>query len=121
MRERRRKRDKKRRRAEREEEEAVLDEEDLDLIGEANPEWERKTAAQVCSISLYGGKSQAHDRSSQNSSVLSVATEMMANSAESAALTRSSPTMRTSTAPATLLARITTEWTSLPTLSKRMT
>ena len=31
-----------------EEEEAVLDEEDLDLIGEANPEWERKTAAQVC-------------------------------------------------------------------------
>lgn len=47
-RERRRKKDKKRRRAEREEEEAVLDEEDLDLIGEANPEWERKTAAQVC-------------------------------------------------------------------------
>jgi transcription elongation factor SPT6 len=25
----------------------VLDEEDLDLIGEANPEWERKTTAQV--------------------------------------------------------------------------
>jgi Acidic N-terminal SPT6 len=47
-RERRRRKDKKRRRAEREEEEAVLDEEDLDLIGEANPEWERKTAAQVC-------------------------------------------------------------------------
>lgn len=46
-RERRRKKDRKRRRAEREEEEAVLDEEDLDLIGEANPEWERKTAAQV--------------------------------------------------------------------------
>ncbi|KAH8821069.1 SH2 domain-containing protein [Xylogone sp. PMI_703] len=45
-RERRRRREKKRRRAEREEEEAVLDEEDLDLIGEANPEWERKTAAQ---------------------------------------------------------------------------
>lgn len=45
-RERRRRKDKKRRRAEREEEEAVLDEEDLDLIGEANPEWERKTAAQ---------------------------------------------------------------------------
>jgi len=44
--ERRRKKDRKRRRAEREEEEAVLDEEDLDLIGEANPEWERKTAAQ---------------------------------------------------------------------------
>ena len=49
-RERRRRKDKKRRRAEREEEEAVLDEEDLDLIGEANPEWERKTAAQVCAI-----------------------------------------------------------------------
>jgi transcription elongation factor SPT6 len=49
-RERRRRKDKKRRRAEREEEEAVLDEEDLDLIGEANPEWERKTAAQVCII-----------------------------------------------------------------------
>ena len=42
-----RRKDKKRRRAEREEEEAVLDEEDLDLIGEANPEWERKTAAQA--------------------------------------------------------------------------
>lgn len=28
----------------------MLDEEDLDLIGEANPEWERKTAAQVCQI-----------------------------------------------------------------------
>ena len=46
-RERRRKDKRKRRRAEREEEEAVLDEEDLDLIGEANPEWERKAAAQV--------------------------------------------------------------------------
>lgn len=45
-RERRRKDKRKRRRAEREEEEAVLDEEDLDLIGEANPEWERKAAAQ---------------------------------------------------------------------------
>ncbi|TAQ90193.1 hypothetical protein B7494_g1457 [Chlorociboria aeruginascens] len=44
--ERRRKKDRKRRRAEREEEEAVLDEEDLDLIGEANPEWERKTTTQ---------------------------------------------------------------------------
>lgn len=46
-RERRRKKDRKRRRAEREEEEAILDEEDLDLIGEANPEWERKAASQV--------------------------------------------------------------------------
>jgi hypothetical protein len=51
-RERRRRKDKKRRRAEREEEEAVLDEEDLDLIGEANPEWERKTAAQVNQIEM---------------------------------------------------------------------
>ncbi|KAG9238093.1 putative transcription elongation factor SPT6 [Amylocarpus encephaloides] len=30
----------------RDEEEAALDEEDLDLIGEANPEWERKTTTQ---------------------------------------------------------------------------
>ncbi|KIN06612.1 hypothetical protein OIDMADRAFT_101289 [Oidiodendron maius Zn] len=45
-RESRRRKEKKRRRAEREEEEAILDEEDLDLIGEANPDWERKTAAQ---------------------------------------------------------------------------
>lgn len=44
-RERRRRRDKKRRREQREEE--VLDDEDLDLIGEANPEWERKTTQQV--------------------------------------------------------------------------
>lgn len=44
--EQRRRRRKKRNRAEREQEEAVLDEEDLDLIGEAIPEWERKTAAQ---------------------------------------------------------------------------
>ena len=40
----------KRRRDKREEEEAALDEEDLDLIGEAIPEWERKTGAQVCSM-----------------------------------------------------------------------
>ncbi|ELR06845.1 Nucleosome remodeling protein [Pseudogymnoascus destructans] len=33
----------KRRRAEREKEEVALDEEDLDLIGEANPEWQAKT------------------------------------------------------------------------------
>ncbi|KAK0108359.1 Transcription elongation factor spt6 [Cadophora gregata] len=44
--EQRRRRRKKRNRAEREQEEAALDEEDLDLIGEAIPEWERKTAAQ---------------------------------------------------------------------------
>ncbi len=29
----------------------MLDEEDLDLIGEANPEWERKAQAQVRSLS----------------------------------------------------------------------
>ncbi|KAK4236734.1 SH2 domain-containing protein [Achaetomium macrosporum] len=44
--ERERRRKKKRRRQEREEEEQ-LDEEDLDLIGEANPEWERKTQTQT--------------------------------------------------------------------------
>ncbi|AEO62269.1 uncharacterized protein THITE_2106254 [Thermothielavioides terrestris NRRL 8126] len=44
--ERERRRKKKRRRAEREEEEQ-LDEEDLDLIGEANPEWERKSQPQT--------------------------------------------------------------------------
>ncbi|KAK0635152.1 SH2 domain-containing protein [Bombardia bombarda] len=44
--ERERRKKKKRRRAEREEEEQ-LDEEDLDLIGEANPEWERKTQTQT--------------------------------------------------------------------------
>ncbi|KAK3325180.1 SH2 domain-containing protein [Apodospora peruviana] len=43
--ERERRKKKKRRRAEREEEEQ-LDEEDLDLIGEAIPEWERKTQTQ---------------------------------------------------------------------------
>ena len=29
----------------------MLDEEDLDLIGEANPEWERKTQVKVSSLS----------------------------------------------------------------------
>jgi hypothetical protein len=42
----------KRRRAQREEEEAVLDEEDLDLIGEANPEWDREKTTQACHIHL---------------------------------------------------------------------
>ncbi len=50
-----RRKKKKRRRVEREEEEQ-LDEEDLDLIGEANPEWERKSQPQVrlpsCGASL---------------------------------------------------------------------
>lgn len=44
----RRRRRKKRRRAEREQEE-VLDDEDLDLIGEANPDYQRREQAQVCS------------------------------------------------------------------------
>lgn len=54
--ERERRRKKKRRRAEREEEEQ-LDEEDLDLIGEANPEWERKTQAQVSYLSALQSSS----------------------------------------------------------------
>ncbi|EHK96165.1 Nucleic acid-binding protein [Glarea lozoyensis ATCC 20868] len=37
---------KERKKRSRDEEEAALDEEDLDLIGEANPEWERKTTSQ---------------------------------------------------------------------------
>ncbi|TVY84007.1 Transcription elongation factor SPT6 [Lachnellula suecica] len=45
-RERARKKRERRRKRHREEEEAALDDEDLDLIGEANPEWERKAAAQ---------------------------------------------------------------------------
>lgn len=46
-RERRRRERKKRRREEREEEEAGLDEEDLDLIGEANLGFQRKAPAEV--------------------------------------------------------------------------
>lgn len=46
-RERRRTERKKRRREEREEEEAGLDEEDLDLIGEANPDFERRIPSEV--------------------------------------------------------------------------
>lgn len=46
-RERRRRERKKRRREEREEEEAGLDEEDLDLIGEANPNFERRAPSEV--------------------------------------------------------------------------
>ncbi len=47
--ERRRKREKKRRRAQREEEE-VLDDEDLDLIGEAVPEWDRQATNEVFTL-----------------------------------------------------------------------
>ena len=46
-RERRRKERRKRRREEREEEEAGLDDEDLDLIGEANPELARRVQSEV--------------------------------------------------------------------------
>ena len=44
---RRRQERKKRRREEREEEEAGLDEEDLDLIGEAHPEYEQRATSEV--------------------------------------------------------------------------
>lgn len=46
-RERKRREKRKRRRAEREEHEAVLDEEDLDLIGALQPEYERSAPSQV--------------------------------------------------------------------------
>ncbi len=46
----RRRERKKRRREEREEEEAGLDDEDLDLIGEANPDFAPRKQVQVCSL-----------------------------------------------------------------------
>lgn len=46
---RRRRERRKRRREEREEEEAGLDDEDLDLIGEANPDFESRQQSQVFS------------------------------------------------------------------------
>ena len=46
-RERKKKERRKRRREEREEEEAGLDDEDLDLIGEANPELARRIQSEV--------------------------------------------------------------------------
>ena len=52
-RERRRREKKKRRREEREEEEAGLDEEDLDLIGEANPNFERRVPSEVWKYIFY--------------------------------------------------------------------
>lgn len=51
-RERRRER-KKRRREEREQEEDVLDEEDLDLIGETHPDYHRRQEEQVRTLKLY--------------------------------------------------------------------
>ncbi|KAF4631225.1 hypothetical protein G7Y89_g6908 [Cudoniella acicularis] len=61
QRERRRKRERHKKRKEREEEEAALDEEDLDLIGEANPEWERKTTAQPKLKRLKRGHREEND------------------------------------------------------------
>ncbi len=49
---RRRQERKKRRREEREEEEAGLDEEDLDLIGEALPDSERRVPSEVLQVSV---------------------------------------------------------------------
>lgn len=48
----RRRERKKRRREEREEEEAGLDDEDLDLIGEANPDFEIRKQVQVCRVPM---------------------------------------------------------------------
>lgn len=54
---RRRRERKKRRREEREEEEAGLDDEDLDLIGEANPDFERRAPSEVCDwVGLLSGQ-----------------------------------------------------------------
>lgn len=53
-RERRRREKKKRRREERDEEEAGLDEEDLDLIGEAIPGFERRAPSEVCGSRSLG-------------------------------------------------------------------
>ncbi|TGO11015.1 hypothetical protein BTUL_0119g00150 [Botrytis tulipae] len=57
---RRRRREKKRRREQREEE--GLDDEDLDLIGEANPEWERKTTQQPKFKRLKRGHREDNDQ-----------------------------------------------------------
>ncbi|KAI9860448.1 MAG: Transcription elongation factor spt6 [Trichoglossum hirsutum] len=61
-RDRRRRREKKRRRAQREEEEEALDEEDLDLIGEANPEFERRVASQSKFKRLKRGREEDRGR-----------------------------------------------------------
>ncbi len=53
-REERRRARRKRRREEREEAEAGLDDEDLDLIGEANPELARRVEAEVRARSFFG-------------------------------------------------------------------
>ncbi|KAI4128365.1 MAG: hypothetical protein LQ338_002767 [Usnochroma carphineum] len=60
-RERRRRERKKRRREEREEEEAGLDEEDLDLIGEANPDFERRAPTEPKLKRLKRGHKEDRD------------------------------------------------------------
>ncbi|KAL8704341.1 MAG: hypothetical protein Q9201_002492 [Fulgogasparrea decipioides] len=60
-RERRRRERKKRRREEREEEEAGLDEEDLDLIGEANPDFKRRAPSEPKLKRLKRGHKQDKD------------------------------------------------------------
>lgn len=70
-----------------------MDEEDLDLIGEANPDWERKTAAQVRCTGKATGAFTDH-RSSPSLNVSSAATEMMMMSVENEALKRCSLMMR---------------------------
>ncbi|KAI4258123.1 MAG: hypothetical protein L6R42_005289 [Xanthoria sp. 1 TBL-2021] len=60
-RERRRRERKKRRREEREEEEAGLDEEDLDLIGEANPNFERRAPSEPKLKRLKRGHKEDRD------------------------------------------------------------
>ncbi len=56
-REKRRRGDKKRRREERERVEEVLDEEDLDLIGEANPELQTRVTTEVRILSAWADPS----------------------------------------------------------------
>lgn len=70
-----------------------MDEEDLDLIGEANPDWERKTAAQVRCTGKEASAFTDH-RSSPSSNVSSVATEMMTMTVENEVLKRCSLMMR---------------------------
>ncbi|KAI9768810.1 MAG: Transcription elongation factor spt6 [Geoglossum simile] len=55
-------REKKRRRAQREEEEEALDEEDLDLIGEANPEFQRRVTSQPKFKRLKRGREEDRGR-----------------------------------------------------------
>lgn len=62
---RRRRERKKRRREEREEEEAGLDDEDLDLIGEANPDFERRAPSEVWRFQPYAATADIHPAKAQ--------------------------------------------------------